>query len=98
MILARVGVVRNTKNAVGNDAGNFHNNLVGNGLARSSNKHQKINNLSIIVGLYKAMVTKQINFINIIYLNGKNYFTIILYATVKIILKVEVQAGLNPTE
>lgn len=39
------------------------NNPVGNGLARSSNKHTN-NNLSIIIGSYKSTVTKQINRIN----------------------------------
>ena len=40
------------------------NNPVGNGPARSSNKYQKLNNLSVIIGSYKSTVTKQINRIN----------------------------------
>ena len=39
------------------------NNPVGNGPARSS-KYQKPNNLSVMIGLYKSTVTKQINRIN----------------------------------
>ena len=37
--------------------------IVGNGPARSS-KYQKPNNLSVMIGLYKSTVTKQINRIN----------------------------------
>lgn len=40
------------------------NNPVGNGPARSFNKYQKTDNLSIIIGSYKSTVTKQINRIN----------------------------------
>ena len=39
------------------------NSPVGNGPARSSNKHTN-NNLSIIIGSFKSIVTKQINWIN----------------------------------
>jgi len=40
------------------------NNPVGNRPACSSNKYQKRNNLSVIIGSYKSTVTKQINRIN----------------------------------